>query len=59
MTETVFSLPGIGRLAIESIKSRDFPAIQISVLLISLSFVVINLAVDLLYAVINPRISYN
>ncbi|HNR03224.1 MAG TPA: ABC transporter permease [Bacillota bacterium] len=59
MTETVFSLPGIGRLAVESIKGRDFPSIQVSVLLIALSFVIINLAVDILYAIINPRISYN
>lgn len=59
MTETVFSMPGIGRFAVESITARDFPSIQVSILIIATSFVVINLVVDMLYALINPRISYS
>lgn len=56
ITETVFALPGIGRLAVESIKSRDFAVVQACVLTLAISFVLINLVVDLLYAYINPRI---
>lgn len=56
ITETIFALPGIGRLLIESISQRDFPVLQGCVLLIALSFVMINFVTDLLYAVIDPRI---
>lgn len=59
ITETVFALPGIGRLAVESIKARDFPVVQASILVVAASFVVINLLVDLLYAYVNPRIRYS
>lgn len=56
ITETIFSLPGIGRLLIESITQRDFPVLQGCVLLIALAFVLINFITDMLYAVIDPRI---
>ena len=58
VTEIVFSWPGIGRLAIQSIYSRDFPVVQTIVFLSAVSFVFLNLLVDLLYAVFDPRISY-
>ena len=58
VTEIVFSWPGIGRLAIQSIYARDFPVVQTIVFLSALTFVALNLIVDLLYAVLDPRISY-
>ncbi|MDV3239539.1 MAG: ABC transporter permease [Gammaproteobacteria bacterium] len=56
ITETVFSWPGIGLLTIEAIQSRDYPVVQACVLLIALTYVVVNSLTDLLYAVIDPRI---
>jgi peptide/nickel transport system permease protein len=56
VTETVFSWPGLGSLLVESIQRRDYPVVQGCVLLISLSYVVINLGTDLLYAWIDPRV---
>lgn len=56
ITETVFNWPGVGSLLVESIQRRDYPVVQGSVLLISLSYVLINLATDLLYARVDPRI---
>jgi len=58
LTETVFSWPGLGRLMLDGILARDFPLVQGSVLLIALVFVLVNLAVDLLYAYVDPRIRY-
>lgn len=58
VTETVFSWPGVGRLAIQAIYARDFPVVQAVVLLFSMIFVIVNLIVDLLYAVLDPRIRY-
>ncbi|HWV36532.1 MAG TPA: nickel ABC transporter permease [Thermomicrobiales bacterium] len=58
ITETVFSYPGIGQLLIKSINNRDFPIVQGTLLLFAIQFVVINLLVDLLYARVDPRISY-
>ena len=57
VTEIVFSWPGIGRLAIQSIYARDFPVVQTIVFLSALTFVLLNLAVDLLYVVFDPRIA--
>jgi glutathione transport system permease protein len=54
--ETVFSWPGLGRLLVDSVNYRDYPVIQAEILLFSFEFVAINLAVDLLYAVVNPEI---
>jgi peptide/nickel transport system permease protein len=56
VVEQVFSLPGVGRLIIGAIMSRDFPVIQGGLLFLALIYLVINLIVDLLYAVIDPRI---
>jgi peptide/nickel transport system permease protein len=55
--ETVFSWPGVGRLAIQAIYARDYPVVQAVVFLFATIFVVVNLVVDLLYAVLDPRIS--
>lgn len=58
LTETVFAWPGIGRLLVEGILTRDYPIVQASVLVVALAFVLVNLLVDLLYAVVDPRIHY-
>jgi peptide/nickel transport system permease protein len=58
LTETVFAWPGLGRYATSAILSQDFPAIMGAVLLIGLVFSLANLAVDLAYGVLNPRIRY-
>jgi len=58
VTETVFSWPGVGRLAIQAIYARDFPVVQAVVFLFATIFVLVNLVVDLLYAALDPRISY-
>ena len=56
--ETVFALPGLGLLMVNSILSRDYPVIQGVLLMFSMTYVLVNLAVDLLYAVFDPRIRY-
>ena len=56
VTETVFAWPGIGRLAIQSIYNRDYPVVQCVVFLSALLFIVINLTVELIYGVLDPRI---
>jgi peptide/nickel transport system permease protein len=58
ITETIFFWPGVGRLAVESIGGRDYPVVQGIVLVSALSFMLSTLAVDLLYAWLDPRISY-
>jgi peptide/nickel transport system permease protein len=58
VTETVFSIPGLGRLTVDAILRRDYPIIQGVILLFSLLYVLINLIVDLLYRVFDPRITY-
>jgi len=58
ITETIFAWPGVGRLLTQSIYSYDYPVVQTSVFIIAVTFVFINLAVDLLYALIDPRIRY-
>ncbi|QZY55891.1 glutathione ABC transporter permease GsiC [Crassaminicella profunda] len=58
VVETVFSWPGLGRLLIDSVNFRDYPVIQSEILLFSLQFIIINLVVDLLYALMNPEIQY-
>ena len=57
LTEIVFSIPGVGRLMIDAIKQRDFPIVQGSVLFVAACFSLVNLAVDLLYAVVDPKVS--
>ena len=58
VTETVFSWPGVGRLLVESIDSRDFPITQAVVLMLAFLVLMINLLVDILYAYIDPQIRY-
>lgn len=58
ITETIFAWPGIGRLLIQSINDYDYPVVQAAVLIIAFSFVLLNLVVDLLYALIDPRVTY-
>ncbi len=58
ITENVFSWPGIGTLLITAVEARDYPLVQGCVLFISLAYVAVNLAVDLLYGFIDPRIRY-
>ncbi|KTS29948.1 glutathione transport system permease protein [Pantoea sp. PNA 14-12] len=58
VVEVVFNWPGLGRLLVDSVQMRDYPVIQAEVLLFSLEFILINLIVDMLYAVINPAIRF-
>jgi peptide/nickel transport system permease protein len=58
VTESVFAIPGIGRLVVDAILSRDYPVIQAVLLVFSFTYVIVNLAIDLLYVVIDPRIRY-
>jgi peptide/nickel transport system permease protein len=58
LVETVFAWPGLGSLLVTSILKRDFPLVQGGVMLIALSYVLINLATDLAYAYLDPRIRY-
>lgn len=59
VTETVFAWPGVGRLVINAISQRDFPIIQGGVLMMAIIFTLVNLLVDISYAVVNPRIRYD
>ncbi len=56
VTETIFSWPGIGRLTVSAISNRDYPLLQGCILAIGLTYVLVNLATDVLYMVVNPRI---
>jgi peptide/nickel transport system permease protein len=56
VTETIFAWPGVGRLAVQSIFVRDYPVVQAGVFVLALTFVFLNLVVDLLYGVLDPRI---
>jgi peptide/nickel transport system permease protein len=58
LTETVFAWPGVGTLMVQGILARDVPLVQGCVLVVALSFVLVNLAVDLVYAWLDPRIRY-
>ena len=59
IVEVVFSWPGVGRLVVDSIGARDYPIVQAAVVLLASALIVINLAVDLVYAWIDPRIHYS
>jgi peptide/nickel transport system permease protein len=59
ITETVFGWPGVGQLAVNALKNRDYPVVQAVVLVSALIFVVINLLVDVLYSILDPRIRYH
>jgi len=56
VTETIFSWPGIGRLTVQAISSRDYPLLQGCILVISVSYVLVNLFTDLLYSFVDPRV---
>lgn len=56
VTERIFALPGFGKLILDAVFTRDYPVIQAVVLIITVGYILINLAVDILYSVINPRI---
>lgn len=58
ITETIFAWPGLGRLLIDAIRTRDFPLVQGAVIVIALSYVFINLVTDLLYAAADPRVRF-
>ena len=58
LTETIFSWPGVGKWILESIRRRDYPTLQGGILLIATTVILVNLTVDLLYGVINPRIRH-
>jgi peptide/nickel transport system permease protein len=58
VTETVFAIPGIGRLTVDAIIRRDYPIIQGVILLFSVIYVLVNLLVDLSYRLFDPRIRY-
>jgi ABC-type dipeptide/oligopeptide/nickel transport system permease component len=58
LTETVFSLPGIGRLLVEGIFARDYPVVQGAMILVATTFVLVNLLTDIAYALFDPRIRY-
>ena len=58
VTETVFTIPGMGRLVVQSIARRDYPVIQGAVMIIAASYVLVNLLVDILYVYIDPRVRY-
>ena len=57
VTESIFSFPGLGRLAVGAILSSDFPLAQGTILLLALTFIAINLIVDVLYALLDPRVA--
>jgi peptide/nickel transport system permease protein len=59
IVEQIFALPGLGRLLINAISQRDYALVQGTVLFVSLNFVAINLLIDMIYAAIDPRISYD
>lgn len=59
ITEQIFSWPGLGRLLIQSISARDYPQVQASILVIALTYILINLITDLIYAFVDPRIQYS
>ncbi|MBY4865144.1 ABC transporter permease [Burkholderia anthina] len=58
VTESVFSIPGLGRLTVDAVLARDYPTVQAVILLFSFVYVLINLGIDLLYTVFDPRIKY-
>ena len=58
VTESVFAIPGLGRLVVDAILRRDYPIIQGVVLMFSFVYVLVNLGVDIVYTVVDPRIRY-
>lgn len=58
LTETIFAWPGIGKLAVDAIQQSDYPVVQGVVLLIGVIYVLMNIVVDVVYAYLDPRITY-
>jgi len=58
VTESVFNIPGLGRLTVDAVLARDYPTVQAVILLFSLAYVFINLVIDVLYTLLDPRIRY-
>ncbi len=58
ITETVFAVPGLGRMIVQAVNQRDFPVVQGGVLLIAVAVIVVNFAVDMVYLLLDPRIRY-
>ena len=58
VTESVFTIPGLGRLTVDAVLARDYPTIQAVILLFSFVYVMINLSVDMIYTILDPRIRY-
>jgi ABC-type dipeptide/oligopeptide/nickel transport system permease component len=58
ITETIFAWPGIGRLTVQAINSRDYPLVQGCLLVIACTYVTVNLVTDLAYGLLDPRIKY-
>ena len=58
ITETIFSWPGIGRLTVQAIQTRDYPLVQGCVLVIAVSYLLVNFFTDLVYKLVDPRVSY-
>ena len=58
ITENIFSIPGMGRLLVDSIQMRDYKVVQALLLFFATEYILINLIVDVLYGVINPRVRY-
>ena len=58
VTESVFNIPGIGRLTVDAILARDYPVIQAMILITSATYVVVNLIIDISYTIFDPRIRY-
>jgi ABC-type dipeptide/oligopeptide/nickel transport system permease component len=59
VTESIFAWPGLGRLMVTAVNNRDYPVIQGVLLTFALTFVVVNLLVDLFYAILDPRVTYD
>ena len=58
ITETIFTWPGVGRLTIQAIQTRDYPLAQGCILVIAVSYLLVNLLTDIFYTLLDPRISY-
>jgi len=58
VTESVFAIPGLGSLTVDAVLARDYPTVQAVILLFSFAYVLINLAIDLIYTIVDPRIRY-
>ncbi len=59
VTETVFNVPGVGRLVVESILQRDYPTLQALLMFIAVLYLVVNFLCDVIYAILDPRIQYD